>query len=147
MLIPPKYRQSTSRLNRGLIAFEPAERLVERDDDVGRLVGWQIQRRSSGNLLAEMPASLAGFPAHGVVHEDPSHRLRGDREKMRAVLPGDAVEPDQLDVRFVDDRRCVERVVTPLPTQMPTRNLTQLVVDRSASAGRRTVAAAAQLRQ
>src|SRR5262245_17364 len=67
----------------------------------------------------------------GVVHEDPSHRLRRDAKKVGAVLPVDAIEPEQLHVRLVHETGRVQRMVPPLPAALsPGDPLELLIQDR-----------------
>src|SRR5690606_25035780 len=91
---------------------EPGERLVE---------GQQLLRLPVGHerLLVEgdplrAAAALPGAPPLGVGDEHAAHGLRRQREELRAVLPADPVEPDELEVGLVDERRRVEGVVVAL---------------------------------
>jgi len=70
-----------------------------------------------------------------VVDQDAPHHLRGDAEELRAALPGDAILPDQPEVRFVDQCGGLQRVVRPLaaevrhgaPSQFPVDEREQIV--------------------
>jgi hypothetical protein len=66
----------------------------------------------------------------GVVDENPSHHLRGDAEKVRAILPRDAALANQAQVRLVDERGRFECVVSALTPQVPGRQTTKLAVDK-----------------
>jgi hypothetical protein len=48
------------------------------------------------------------------VHQNPPHQLSRHTEKVRAILPLHLPHIDQLQVRFVDERRSLERMVRPL---------------------------------
>jgi len=58
-------------------------------------------------------AALLAVPVPREFHQDPTHRLRGDGEEVRAVLPLDPVEIDEPDIGFVDKRRGLKRVARP----------------------------------
>lgn len=53
-------------------------------------------------LFAAMPPD--------VVNEDAAHQTRGDREKVRAVLPVDLALIDQFEVGLIDQHRRVQRI-------------------------------------
>jgi hypothetical protein len=64
-----------------------------------------------------------------VIDQDAAHHLRGQREKVRAVLPGNPVLPHQPQVRLVDQRRGLEGVVRPLASQIRAGSSPQFTVD------------------
>ena len=67
--------------------------------------------------------------------------------EVRAVLAGDAIEPNQLDVRLVNERVGVEGMVGALSAQMPPRDLPQLVVEHGHQPIGGSLASTVQLRQ
>jgi hypothetical protein len=65
----------------------------------------------------------------GVIHEDATHDVRGDTEEMRAILPILASLVNELQVRLVDQRRGLKRVIRTLLPHIPRRHATQLDID------------------
>ncbi len=49
-----------------------------------------------------------------VVNQDPTHRLRGDREEVNAILVRHGLAAGEAKVQFVDDGVGFQRVITPL---------------------------------
>ena len=72
-------------------------------------------------------AALFTEPGLGVIHQDTSHLPRGHGEEMRAVLPGD-IHLDQLDERFVNDGRGLQRVARPLALHVAAGAVAQLLI-------------------
>ena len=64
-----------------------------------------------------------------VIDEHPPHHLRGDAKKVRAVLPGDALLPDQLEVDLVHERGRLKGVSGGFVTQEARGLLSQLAID------------------
>ena len=64
-----------------------------------------------------------------VIDQDPPHRLRGDRQEIVAVRRGQLTLVQEPEVHLVNERRGRERVIGRFPTELPTGDLTQLVVD------------------
>ncbi len=62
-----------------------------------------------------------------MIDQDAAHLAGGDGEEMRAVLPGH-VHFDELDERFVDDGRGLERVAGPLALHVAAGAVTQLLI-------------------
>ena len=102
---------------------------------------WSDQRREAGAAAefgaergggADSPGAAAAFgvpPRARVIDKDAPHQPCGDREKVRAVLPPDAREIDQPEVRLVDKRRRLERVSLPLACHLPAGQSPQLAVN------------------
>ena len=98
----------------GIDGAEPVQRLVDGED-----VDLVRRAESEGIVerhLLQAASALGGRALARVVDEDASHQLRGDAEKMRAVLPAYVTLIDQLHERFVDERGRLERVLRPLLT-------------------------------
>src|SRR4029077_14965996 len=66
----------------------------------------------------------------GVVDEDPAHRLRGDREVVRTVLPLDSVQLAQLDPRLVHEGGGAQRVTGAFVAELARGNPAKLVIDQ-----------------
>ena len=64
-----------------------------------------------------------------VVDQDAPHHLRGDAEELRATLPGDAILSCQPEVRFVDQRGGLQRVVRPFAAKVRRGSPSQFTVD------------------
>jgi hypothetical protein len=64
-----------------------------------------------------------------MIDEDATHRLCGDPEEMRAVLPLDPTLIDETQVGFVDERRDLQGVCAILATHRPRGLPVQLVVN------------------
>jgi len=64
-----------------------------------------------------------------VVDEDASHQIRGNREKVCAVLPTDAPLVYQPQIGLVDQRGRRKRMVVALAAQVGARDRAQFVVD------------------
>ena len=68
------------------------------------IVQWHSHRATK-----TFPAALA----FRVIDEDAAHHLRRDSEKVRAILPDDALLPDEPQICLVDKRGWLKRVVFP----------------------------------
>jgi hypothetical protein len=64
-----------------------------------------------------------------VVNENAAHQRRGHGEEMRAILPLHAIELDDPQVGFVDERGRLQGVAGPFALQIAMRDPAQLVVD------------------
>ena len=73
-----------------------------------------------GDVLAA--AFLIATPA-SVVNEDEPHQLRGDRKKVRPILPHHAALLDEPEVGLVDQGRWLNGVTRAFPGQMPAGQL------------------------
>ena len=69
-----------------------------------------------------------------MVHQDPSHRLRGDRQEVHPPLPGH-VGAAQPQVRFVDQRRRLESVIGTLVPEVAPGEGVQLPVHQGNELG------------
>src|SRR5688500_11517232 len=65
--------------------LEPSERVVDRDQLLGSLLGAELHVVDRDAL--EHPAALRAAVAARVIDEDPPHRRRGDGHEVRAPLP------------------------------------------------------------
>ena len=132
---PPKKRSSTICACAPSSALSRVEGLVERQDvDLARRLG-----RGDGDVqrhLLDLAAPLLGAAAAGVVDQDPAHRLRGDREEVTAVLPGDPRLIDEPEVRLVHDRGRLQRVAGRLLPEVPFGDAAAARRRRAASASR-----------
>ena len=61
--------------------------------------------------LLLVAAPFLRLPAPGIIEQDVTHGLRRYREEMSAARPLRLLLNDQLEVGFVDEGGCVERVV------------------------------------
>ena len=63
-----------------------------------------------------------------VVDEDAPHHRRRHREEVGAVAPLEAIDIDQPQIRFVDERRGLQRVAGAFGPHVVVRKAVQLVV-------------------
>ena len=84
----------------GVVAFQPAQHLVQRDEVVGTGLGGGEVR---GEIDAQPSAAvLVGLLATGLLDEDASHGLGGGGEDVAAAIPVlGQVYIDQAQVRFM----------------------------------------------
>jgi hypothetical protein len=87
--------------------------------DIGR-------RCPERNLLQVAVAFARGTVAR--VHENPPHHDRREADELCAILPVHLPLVDQPEVRLVDERGGLERVVAPLAEQIQGGQPAQLVV-------------------
>src|SRR5688500_5007834 len=67
--------------------------------------------------------------APSIVDEDPAHHLRGDREKVRAIVPLNISLVDQTNECFVDKSRSLESVTSTLAVHVVMGQPVQLAID------------------
>ena len=95
--------------------------------------------RSSGVSLAtgqvlverhpmERAAALLVVSRASEVHEHAAHQARGHREKVRAILPLDAANINQLEVDLVDEGGGLQHVVRTLAGHVPLGDALELAV-------------------
>ena len=74
-------------------------------------------------------AAFRGVPRAGALHEDLSHRQRGDGQEVRLV--GELARPfgGESNVGFVDERRGLQRLAWALAADVSRRDAAQLVID------------------
>jgi hypothetical protein len=68
-----------------------------------------------------LSAALRGLTTTGVIDQDISHQSGGETIKLRAILPLNFLLIHQPQVRLVNQRRWLQRVVRTLPPQIPYR--------------------------
>jgi hypothetical protein len=66
--------------------------------------------------LLHRAAAFCGVLGARVVHENAPHHLRSHTEELRAVVPLGAALVDEPEIRLVDERRGLERVLLSLAT-------------------------------
>ena len=111
-----------ARVNR----LEPPQRVIQFDEVPLRLPRYlhrQLQRD-----FGRSSASLVVVPGASVIDEDPPHRARRHREEVGAILPLDAIEVDEPEVRLVDERCRLQCVTSALMSQVLPGQLTQLLI-------------------
>ena len=64
-----------------------------------------------------------------MVHENAPHHASGNREEMRAVVPRNILGVDEPQIRFIDQRRCLEAMLSTLSSHAPPRDLVKLALD------------------
>ena len=75
-----------------------------------------LVRASAGDLVADQrhalqpAAALLGASSPRVVDQNPPHHAGGDAEEVRAIAPLDLPLIDEAHVRFVDERRRLQRM-------------------------------------
>ena len=125
---PPKYFNSIARALRASTAASRLERLIERQQIDRSRIG--RRRRIVERDQRVAVAALGRAVPAGVVHEDLTHELRGDRDEMGAVGPVLSRAPaHQAHEGFVDERRRLQGVAGPLAAQVRRRQSVQLVFD------------------
>jgi hypothetical protein len=92
------------------------------------LTGGPMHGFIQGHLYSRT-ATLVSVMGTGMLHKDPSHHTRGNPEKMGSVLQCEPALIDQSQVRFVDQRRRLERVVWAFSVQITAGYPVKLVVD------------------
>jgi hypothetical protein len=95
------------RLSRILLG-EVFERLVQIEDSRGRLASHDRGLVEQSHRMRTASSFAAGMSA-GVIYQDPPHCPGEHCEQVTAVLVFDA-GICQLEVRLVDQRRCLKRV-------------------------------------
>ena len=103
------------------------QRIAQRDE-IGTLLLSEILRIVEGHS-DHIPTTLLPTALPCEFHQEPTHRLRGDGEEVRAVLPLDPVYIDEPDIGFVDKRRGLKRVTGPFVPHVPSRENAQLSID------------------
>jgi hypothetical protein len=115
------------------------KRLVQRDDvDVlgisGRVVIGERNQLPPG-------ASLGGMLRAGVVDENPPHDLRGDAIELRTIPPLYAPLIDEPKVRFMNERRWLQRVSGELVSKVSRRDPPQFFINLRHQLGERLIVA------
>lgn len=64
-----------------------------------------------------------------MVHENAPHHASGNRQEMRAVMPRHIFGVNETQIRFVDQRRCLEAMPSTLSCHAPSRDLVKLPLD------------------
>jgi hypothetical protein len=73
--------------------------------------------------------SLGGSVRPRVIHEDPAHHLRSDREEVDTVLPIHALI-HQPQIRLVNQRRRLKSMVVPLVPKISGRPASELLINQ-----------------
>src|ERR1041384_3715359 len=107
---PPKKRSSIIRLCCGSIAAKVMS--------------------ASSNATSSKSRSCGVEMAARVIHKYATHHLRGDSEKLSAVLPVDGVLIDHSQVGFIDECSCLKSVALAFSAQITARNQMKLFVDK-----------------
>jgi hypothetical protein len=107
-------------------ALEPGQCLLNRKHievrGVGQTTGF-CQRQPE--LFA---TSFLRLPVARIVHQDPAQRLRGGREKVRAVFPSNLFCLEHLQIQLVHQCGGLQGVAGPLLTHVVTREPSQLFI-------------------
>jgi hypothetical protein len=108
------------------------ERFVERDDEIGALVGRECSEPFERKQLLTA-AALFGIRPPRVLDENAPHRRRRNRKKMRMVGPSADRVADESEIRLVDQSGGREGVVRSFAPQVPAGQSTELVIDERKS--------------
>ena len=65
-----------------------------------------------------------------MIHQDAPHDHSGNSHELRPVPPVDAPLVDEPEIRFVDERGRLERMVSALRSHVPGREAAQLRIDQ-----------------
>lgn len=77
-----------------------------------------------------MPPALCGVAHARVVHQDPSHKLRGYSKKVYPIVPMHHIPPCQAEICFMNQRRALQRMVATLTGQALPRQPAKFVIDQ-----------------
>ena len=75
-------------------------------------------------------AALLVVPRPGEVDEHAAHQPGGHREEVRAILPLDAADINQLEVDLVDERGGLEHVIRALAGHVPPGDALEFAVHK-----------------
>ena len=113
----------------GIVAFQPAQRLVQGDEIDGRSFG-------GGEIFGKVnprPAAavLLGQLGSGLINEDASHGLGSRGKEVAAAVPVPGLlEIDETEVCLMHKSRGLECLTRPLLGQLLGRQVAQLVVNK-----------------
>jgi hypothetical protein len=79
--------------------------------------------------MNRLAAVFVAKMAPHVIHENSAHHLRGDGEKVTAIVPVDLTLPKELDVRLVDDGGRFQAIVPPFVRELAGGERLELFVD------------------
>jgi hypothetical protein len=117
------------------------QRVVERDQIDAPFRG-RRERFVEREFVATASAFFRAMGA-SVIHEDATHHLGGDSEKMGPVLPGGGALIDEAQIRFVDETGGLQRMIRAFPLQILAGEPAQFFIDeRHQSGGRFAVTSA-----
>src|SRR5688572_30690537 len=108
--------------------FEPGQRLVDLNQIRGAIFG--DNKSFIERSLVYAAAALFTAPRFGIVQQDAPHDLRGDSEKVSAILPADVPLIHQLEIGFVDERGGLKGMAGPLAAELAAGDALQLVVNQ-----------------
>jgi len=111
----------------GIPGFERGQGVIERSVIDARSPGERYRIGHRDLLASGLP--LARFARAGRVHQDAAHDAGCHGEKVSAVLPFDAPDFDQSQVRLVDQRGCLQRVIRPLAPHVTGRKTMELLMN------------------
>ena len=125
-LSPPKNRSSITRLFRSstFASSASASSRATRSCPGARAGDEPVEGDPDG-----ASASLLIALRPRVVDQDPAHQSRRHREKVRTVLPLDALDVDEPQVRLVHESRGLQTVPEALAGHAPSSDALQLAVD------------------
>ena len=128
MVSPPKYLSSTTCALRASNVASRSSASSSAMQVGGALLG-------PAHDILEGHALRPGSPPGGTalarpLDEDATHRLRGNREEVDAVLGPDTRVVDEAQVRLVHERRRVERVARPLAAHVAASQAPELGVEQ-----------------
>ena len=128
MVMPVKIRHSTTRTAWGATESSRPSASFSASTSSIRVLG---RERVVVQLDRDRAAAaLLRVARHRVVDQDVTHRARRHREEMRAVLPRDVIQANELEVRLVRERGGAQRVAGPFVPQRAVRQTAQRVVDQ-----------------
>lgn len=111
----------------GIQRCKPGERLVQLEhihivwDWIRYGTGnWLVRRISSANLSSLLPR---------MIYQNLAHHLGCNGQEMRAIVPRFVLLPGQLQIRFVNEGRWLQRMVVPFSIHLPHGNSAQMFVE------------------
>jgi hypothetical protein len=124
---PPERPQFDDLCETGIDLLEPGESVIQGEHRN------LIRFRGFGGLLErDSLSAVASFPCcspPGVIDEDPAHHLRRNPIKVRSIPPVDAALVYQAQVRLVNERGRLQRMVCAFVSKLTVSDPAQLTVD------------------
>ena len=115
---------------RRMLAGERIDRRVEIED--GNQALGAVHRQSERNVnrhALKIAAAFVGLPGSGVIDQNVPHGFRRERQEMRPIRKPGLRSAEDPEVRLVDERCRLQRVVPALTLQMPPGDAVQFGID------------------
>jgi hypothetical protein len=92
---------------------------------------WGLRQIETALYRNRMDAGtpLGGATAPFIVHEDPTHELRGDAQEVGAILDRKSFLPREAQIDFVDQSGSLKRVIGPLLAKVMASDAAEFAID------------------